>query len=137
MADDPTCARCGRAVGRHRSDYEVFERMHWACFHYEFEHFDGAGDPDVACADPSCPARSFDPAPQPSWLGDADEGGRGVDAALWFRTPLSRANVLGLVKAAEAGLASVNERWSGYAVGSIGLLRDWLRDVSTQRFEDE
>jgi hypothetical protein len=25
--------------------------MHWLCFHLEFEH---DGDPDVACADPSC-----------------------------------------------------------------------------------
>lgn len=35
--------------------------MHWACFHYEFEHFAGEGDPDEACGDPSCPARAFDP----------------------------------------------------------------------------
>ena len=40
--------------------------MHWACFHYEFEHgLDGSGDPDIACADPTCPARAFDPDPQP------------------------------------------------------------------------
>ncbi|HET7233218.1 MAG TPA: hypothetical protein VFJ16_24620 [Longimicrobium sp.] len=29
----------------------MFERMHWLCFHLEFEHH---GDPDVACGDPSC-----------------------------------------------------------------------------------
>ena len=33
-------------------EYEVFERMHWLCFHLEFEH---AGDPDAPCGDPSCP----------------------------------------------------------------------------------
>ena len=60
------CVRCGRPVERNRDSYETFERMHWACFHYEFEHdATGSGDPDVACADPSCPARAFDPDPQP------------------------------------------------------------------------
>jgi hypothetical protein len=44
--------------------------MHWACFHYEFEHgAAGNADPDIACADPSCPARAFDPNPQPpAWV---------------------------------------------------------------------
>jgi hypothetical protein len=32
--------------------YEVFERMHWLCFHIMFEH---DGDPDEPCEDPSCP----------------------------------------------------------------------------------
>ena len=36
----------------HASAYEVFERMHWLCFHLEFEH---NGDPDAPCHDPSCP----------------------------------------------------------------------------------
>lgn len=48
----PTCVRCGRPVAANAELYEVFERMHWLCFHLEFEH---AGDPDVACGDPSCP----------------------------------------------------------------------------------
>jgi hypothetical protein len=34
--------------------YDVFERMHWVCFHFEFEH---RGDPDAPCSDPSCPMR--------------------------------------------------------------------------------
>jgi len=57
----PICVRCGRPVERNRDLYETFERMHWACFHYEFEHdVNGSGDPDIACADPFCPARAFD-----------------------------------------------------------------------------
>jgi len=63
----PICVRCARPVERNRESYEVFEKMHWACFHYEFEH-EVAGrsaDPDIACGDPSCPARAFDPNPQP------------------------------------------------------------------------
>ena len=50
------CVRCGRPVERNRDTYEVFERMHWACFHYEFEHeIAGSEDPDIACANPCCP----------------------------------------------------------------------------------
>jgi hypothetical protein len=48
----PNCVRCGRPVEVHRGEYELFERMHWFCFHLEFEH---RGDPDAACQDPGCP----------------------------------------------------------------------------------
>jgi hypothetical protein len=63
----PVCVRCGRPVERNRDYYETFERMHWSCFHYEFEHEMAGqrGDPDIACGDPACPARAFDPSPQP------------------------------------------------------------------------
>jgi hypothetical protein len=32
--------------------YDVFEQMHWLCFHLDFEH---QADPDEPCRDPSCP----------------------------------------------------------------------------------
>ncbi len=48
----PACNRCGRPVIRNRERYEVFERIHWLCFHYEFQHEAGTGDPDIACGDP-------------------------------------------------------------------------------------
>jgi hypothetical protein len=35
------------------ADYNVFEQMHYVCFHYEFEHH---GDPDVECQAGGCPA---------------------------------------------------------------------------------
>jgi hypothetical protein len=35
---DLTCARCGRAVRVSSDRFEVFERMHYVCFHYELEH---------------------------------------------------------------------------------------------------
>jgi ferredoxin len=64
------CVRCGRPVIREAERFEVFEQMHWTCFHYEFEH-QAAGsaddDPDIACKDPVCPARALDPEPQPDW----------------------------------------------------------------------
>ncbi len=61
MTRFPTCVRCGRPVEVSRHLYETFERMHWICFHYEFEH---AGDPDAPCADLGCPTR-VDPAYPP------------------------------------------------------------------------
>lgn len=51
------CVRCGRPVIAESANYEVFERMHWTCFHFEFEH---EGDPDTACRDTNCPALSRD-----------------------------------------------------------------------------
>jgi hypothetical protein len=48
----PICVRCNRPVEKNADSYEVFERMHWLCFHLEFEHED---DPDQPCADPGCP----------------------------------------------------------------------------------
>ncbi len=38
--------------------FETFERMHWVCFHYEFEH-DARGegvDPDEDCGVAGCPS---------------------------------------------------------------------------------
>lgn len=51
------CQRCGLPVEKSRDSYDLFEKMHWLCFHLEFEH---EGDPDAACADPSCPWRRID-----------------------------------------------------------------------------
>lgn len=38
-----TCRRRGRTASSSATDFEIFEQMHYACFHYEFEH----GDVDV------------------------------------------------------------------------------------------
>src|SRR5438105_9148913 len=52
-SDEPLiCVRCKKPVIRNRSNYQVFEKMHWSCFHYAYEH---EGDPDISCADPDCP----------------------------------------------------------------------------------
>jgi hypothetical protein len=52
MSQSKICKRCNLPVIENADQYEVFESMHWLCFHLEFEH---EGDPDVACGDPSCP----------------------------------------------------------------------------------
>jgi len=44
--------KCNKPVEENKDRYEVFERMHWLCFHLEYEH---EGDPDRACNDPSYP----------------------------------------------------------------------------------
>ena len=51
--DELLCRQCGRSivVDPVRSR-DVFESMHWLCFHLEFEH---DTDPDLPCDDPSCP----------------------------------------------------------------------------------
>jgi hypothetical protein len=61
-----TCVRCSLPTERSRDHYETFEKMHWLCFHFAFEHGGGQLDPDIACPDPSCPARAFDPKPPPT-----------------------------------------------------------------------
>lgn len=53
-ADTLRCRRCGRAVVVSAAQYETFERMHYVCFHYEFEH-DPAG-PDLECTAGGCPS---------------------------------------------------------------------------------
>lgn len=71
MPDVLICTRCNRPVVREAESYETFERMHWSCFHYAFEHrMAGSADddPDIACRDPSCPARAFDSQAQPDWF---------------------------------------------------------------------
>jgi hypothetical protein len=52
--EPPVCVRCNLPVVVNQSMYDVFERMHWVCFHFEFEH---QGDPDAPCSDPGCPMR--------------------------------------------------------------------------------
>lgn len=56
MTDMPdTCKRCGRKISVNPAlSRDVFEGMHWLCFHLEFEH--GDTDPDLPCSDfTSCP----------------------------------------------------------------------------------
>jgi len=54
MAEQQMCRRCDRPVRVSRADYETFERMHYVCFHYEFEH--DPADPDEECTAGGCPS---------------------------------------------------------------------------------
>lgn len=54
------CVRCGRPVTASAESYEVFEKMHYVCFHYEFEHDDT--DVDVECRAGGCPSGAVDEA---------------------------------------------------------------------------
>lgn len=53
----PNCRRCGRPVRVSAEQYDVFEGMHYVCFHYEFEH--GESDPDEECHAGGCPSASL------------------------------------------------------------------------------
>lgn len=57
IVDALICVRCGRPVVRGAEHYEVFERMHYVCFHYEFEH--EPADPDEDCRVAGCPSASL------------------------------------------------------------------------------
>ena len=128
--DERECQRCRRAVVVNAAMYDVFERMHWSCFHYEFEH---EGDPDAACGDPSCPARSFDSSPPPTWteqlhgtperravyLVEFEEGGQ-----LGGFTTLAEAERL-------VALAASEGRHGPLTINGVPLhdrLEDWERD---------
>lgn len=54
----PVCRRCQRPVRANRDSYDVFEGMHYVCFHYEFEHglTNPQADPDEDCGVPGCPS---------------------------------------------------------------------------------
>lgn len=45
------CRACGEVVAT--PQFEVFERMHYVCFHLEFEH--RGADRDETCSVPGCP----------------------------------------------------------------------------------
>lgn len=49
-----TCKRCGQPIVVDPNlSHDVFEGMHWLCFHLEFEH---STDPDLPCTDVAgCP----------------------------------------------------------------------------------
>jgi len=46
------CKRCGRPVVVNVKHFDLFEQMHWVCFHLEYEH--GDHDPDEPCGVPGC-----------------------------------------------------------------------------------
>jgi hypothetical protein len=52
----PICVRCKTPVIKNKANYETFERMHYFCFHIEYEH-NGFGDFDIDefCYVPGCP----------------------------------------------------------------------------------
>lgn len=60
--DAPLCRRCSRPVEVSRSQFEVFEQMHYVCFHYEFEH--DPVDTDEECFAGGCPSAAVNPRPE-------------------------------------------------------------------------
>ncbi len=61
MTEFPLCRRCQRPVILEADRFEVFEQMHYVCFHYEFEH--DPYDPDEECGAGGCPSASINPRP--------------------------------------------------------------------------
>jgi len=46
------CKGCGQEVVDTGNTYEMFEGMHWLCFHLAYEH---TGSPDEPCDSRLCP----------------------------------------------------------------------------------
>ena len=74
----PPCRRCSRPVAVELDQYDVFEQMHYVCFHYEFEH--DPVDPDEECSAGGCPSGAIHPRPErrPTTALDLEE------ANSWF-----------------------------------------------------
>lgn len=63
MAESLICVRCKKPVVRNAEYFDsVFERMHYVCFHYEFEH--GTTDVDEECGGGGCPSATTGPRPE-------------------------------------------------------------------------
>lgn len=54
---DLECRRCHQPVRVSAPQFDVFEQMHYVCFHYEFEH--GGYDVDEECSAGGCPSVSL------------------------------------------------------------------------------
>jgi hypothetical protein len=49
--------RSGEPVETSEEDYNLFERMHWDCFHYAYEHdLHGVVPETEDCGQPGCPS---------------------------------------------------------------------------------
>lgn len=46
------CKSCGGKINDGKENYDMFEGMHWLCFHLAFEHHT---DPDEPCDSRLCP----------------------------------------------------------------------------------
>jgi len=67
--------------------FDVFEQMHYVCFHYEFEHDIGRGETDVDgdCGVPGCPSGVL-PVAEPG----PDAQAALKDAAVGLRRPYAK-----------------------------------------------
>jgi len=52
MKTNQICRSCGGEVSDTPDNFEMFEKMHWLCFHLAFEH---QTDPDEPCESRLCP----------------------------------------------------------------------------------
>ncbi len=96
---EPVCVRCGLEVRVNRDSYELFERMHWVCFHFEFEHM--GFDPDEECDAPGCPSSPFNSPPARAGLLAPDPEFQKLDTAeLLAMVPCAAKSVLDRGRAA-------------------------------------
>jgi hypothetical protein len=128
----PECRRCGRPVRVSSHLYDVFEEMHWVCFHFEFEHELSDADPDEPCADPFCPS-----ARATTHIGELTGALRSLTAE-WQSGPPSTWNHHALPNYLRALVAWLEDSDMYYARQNlpapsevVGLLVDGVREART------
>ena len=100
-AEELKCVRCGLEVRVNRDSFEIFERMHWVCFHFEFEHM--GFDPDEECDAPGCPSSPFNSPPARAGLLAPDPAFQELDTAeLLAMVPCPAESVLAHAKVCTA-----------------------------------
>jgi hypothetical protein len=129
------CRRCGQPADT--SDFSIFERMHYVCFHYEFEH---QGDVDAECTAGGCPSRKVELSMTLREWTDWDHAGFHVGRALglfdrqswletnhllWTDNPIGKMLHLVLGELASSGILDRRAepddqfRWSSPTSGKI------------------
>ena len=102
--DAVLCRRCNRPVIASREHYEVFEQMHYVCFHYEFEH--DPADVDNECSAGGCPSRRVD---LRSTLGDRTD---------WDFAAFRLGKAIGLYEREDQWLGAKGTMWTDNDVGT-------------------
>jgi hypothetical protein len=101
--------------------YEVFERMHHVCFHYEFEH--DPADPDEECSAGGCPSKTVHPRP--------------------MRRPENVAAVAGLARGLADRLSPQQQLWGAEYLQAhewglaLEMFADWLSEEGSSLSRDE
>lgn len=143
--DSPICRRCRRSIENLSPDtIDIYEGMHYVCFHYEFEHHDI--DIDSECSVAGCPSRYDGLNHSLSEWTDCDYAAYALGRAIglwdkstvfesykwvfWTDNPVGAGLHKVLLQLTEAGVLNCDSdlrfRWAGHDVPEAST--DWLSD---------
>lgn len=135
-ASEQICRRCDRPVAS--DDYEVFEKMHYVCFHYAFEHH---GDVDRECRSDGCPSRTV--RPRRAATPDIEAGDFGFVGVTYLEERNGKALVrlpngskttvrFGSIERAEASGFHFSASTYDYGEQVCCLICDWVADFDNR-----